>query len=224
MNRKCANQSCRKWLTKDDTVIVDSKYAVCKECWNSNKRINILPPKDNKNKEGRHPGRPPGAKNKKTIEQDVAKKNYDQRILRNIRPLLNAQMVLAKGVTYIIKIEYTKTTTPGKVGKNGKQGKSTTTTSKRQYVVEDPKEIIEALDKIESGKFGFGEYYFVSSQKPDGKVINSMLDRVFGKAKQAVEISGDPDNPLEVESTLKPEQAKELAAAVTKSLLKVTKE
>ena len=50
-------------------------------------------------KGGKRPGagRKPGGRNKATIEREIARKLYEQAILKNLDPLIKAQFELAEG-------------------------------------------------------------------------------------------------------------------------------
>ncbi len=121
-------------------------------------------------------GRPKGKKNLATIEKDKAESLMKQRILSRLNPLLNAQFSLAEGVSYVYKVIDT--------GK-GKES------DRKHTIVTNPEEIKKFLDE-HNGKNGSVDdvYYYITTEAPDIRAIDSMLDRVFGKAKQSVDMKG----------------------------------
>jgi DNA-directed RNA polymerase beta' subunit len=126
-------------------------------------------------------GRPIGSQNKATIEEKVAKEELRQRVLRNLDNLMESQLSLARGISYIYKLEDTG---------EGKEKK------REKTLVTNPEEIREALEKIETGDFEEGEFYYITTDKPDNRALDSLLDRVFGKSKESVEHSGKIENIL----------------------------
>ena len=153
-------------------------------------------------------GRKPGQKDAKTIEADKTKEEVDKifkkRVIKNIEPLMNAQLSLAKGLSYLYRIDKTKK------GNN-----------KKPVLVTSPFEIALYLDDdYETDK----TYYYITTDKPDSRAIDSMFDRVFGKAPQSLKLETDPDKPLVVEHALTNEERELLSKGFTKLLLKVTKD
>lgn len=132
-------------------------------------------------------GRPKGSVLPKTLEIQEARKQMQAYILKRLEPLLQAQASLARGVQYVYEIVTLK----------DDKGK----TIRREHVqLKDPDKIKHALDVLE----GFSdaedsEYYYLTSEKPDVRAIDSMLDRTFGKATQSLEL----DNPQQNEELKK---------------------
>lgn len=122
---------------------------------------------------GKRPGagRARGSKNKKTIEQEVAMQEMRDRIIRSKDELLNSQMNLAMGVQMLYKII---------TDKDGNRHKPELVTSQ------------EEIESYLAGEYdSFTEYYFITTERPDNKAIDSLFDRVFGKATQPVAGSGE---------------------------------
>jgi hypothetical protein len=117
-------------------------------------------------------GRPEGSLNKNTVEQKIAEEEIRQRVLRSKDQLINAQMNLAEGIQMLYKI--VKDEDGKKVGK--------------PELVTSQIEIEEYLAGEYEG--GDSDYYFITTERPDNKAIDSLFDRVFGKAVQRV---GNPD-------------------------------
>jgi hypothetical protein len=83
---------------------------------------------------------------------------------------------LARGVSYLYKIKFI-------TDKKGRKRKT------NPILVTDPEEIKDYL----AGRYeANAEYRYIATDKPDNRAIDSMLDRVWGKAVQKTEISG-PD-------------------------------
>lgn len=125
-------------------------------------------------------GRPKGRVDQKTLDKLRVFEAYKQRILKKANALFNSQYSLATGTAYMYRIEETGE------GKN----------KKREHVlVTNPTEIKEVLDETEgAGGVVDDVYYYITTKPGDNKAIDSMLDRVFGKATQP--LGGDPENPI----------------------------
>lgn len=117
-------------------------------------------------------GRPVGALSKTTIEQKIAKQLLVQRVLRSQDRLINAQMSLAQGCSflYVIKVETV----------NGIKRKERPQLVKDQYLIESY--LAGDLEDKE-------DYYFITTEKPDTRALDSLLDRVHGKANQSVDLT-----------------------------------
>ena len=128
-------------------------------------------------------GRPKGSLNQSTIEKKKAEEMLTDRILKNVDRLFNAQLSLAEGNTYLYKIIETG---------SGK-------TAKREHVlVTNPDEIKQFLDEHEGGSGTVDDnYYYLTTKTPDNKAIDSMLDRVFGKAISKTEHTGKHGEPIQ---------------------------
>ena len=117
-------------------------------------------------------GRPKGALNESTKQNLKVQKTLRAKILKSAGKLYRSQMALAGGCSFLYKIEIQK-----------KGGKS------KPILVEDAKTIEAFLRGEYENKDD--EYYFITTEKPDGKAIDSMLDRVFGKAQQTMDVTTD---------------------------------
>lgn len=117
-------------------------------------------------------GRPEGSQNKATLEKKLVEEEMKQRVLRSADQLMNAQMNLAQGVQMLFKI--VKDEDGKKVGK--------------PELVTDQIEIEEYLAGEYEG--GDTDYYFMTTERPDNKALDSLFDRTLGKAVQRV---GNPD-------------------------------
>lgn len=124
-------------------------------------------------------GRPKGSKDPQTIEKETARRLFENRILQNIQELLSAQFNIAKGASYVYRIE-----------QNPKTG------SKEHVLVTDPYEIKKFLDELQGDNGPLeedGDFYYITTKNPENRALDSLIDRVFGKAPQTInnKISGD---------------------------------
>ena len=58
----------------------------------------------------------------------------------------------------------------------------------------------------------------------DGNILKFVLEQYFGRARQAMELTGSEGKAIEVQNTLSPEANKKLSDGITKLMLEVTKE
>lgn len=126
------------------------------------------------NRGGRRPGagRPKGRFDGDTQAKNAALKEFRRRVATHADALFNAQYRLAVGVTYVYKIELTA---------NNKEN---------HVLVTDPDEIKRYLDGNVEG------VYYISTEKPDNKAADSLLDRAFGRPQQSIDLSSDPERPI----------------------------
>lgn len=117
-------------------------------------------------------GRPEGTKNPETLEREKVAEEIRLRILKSASKLLDSQMNLAQGVQMLYKIIKDK---------NGKKNKPELVTS--QYEIE------EYLAGAKDGSKE--EYYFITTERPDNRALDSLFDRTFGKAIQNLDIKSD---------------------------------
>lgn len=115
-------------------------------------------------------GRPKGVVNKETLLKQKAQKEMNIRIAKMAGKLLNAQAIVATGTHKVVTFE-----TDEKTGE------------KKFTVVRDEKEI---EDLLTNGKYG-EDYLVLEASPADWKAANALLDRVFGKAKESIDISGE---------------------------------
>lgn len=122
-------------------------------------------------------GRPTGKQNASTMERAAIKKAFEERVAANADRLFNFQMTLAQGVTYLFRIH---------TDEKGNKSKP--------ELVESQAEISAYLNGEYDGDPE--DYYFITTERPDNKAIDSMLDRAFGKAPQKLEHSGPDGEPI----------------------------
>lgn len=123
-------------------------------------------------------GRKPGSLSQKTKTAMAVKKEINARIAANADKLLNAQLGLALGETFL----FVKRPIEDKDGK---------VTRHETEVVEDLDIIKEYVDDDGYSLNNNGDdYYFISRKGANNQAIESLLNRGFGKATEKVEIEG----------------------------------
>lgn len=143
-------------------------------------------------------GRPKGSMNEDTKERMAAKKRFIQRVNKNADRLFNAQLALAKGTTILFRIDTDD--------KGRKQ---------KPVIVKDEEEIMAYLDgELEDDN---ESYYYLATERPDNRAIDSMLSRSFGKPEERVDItSGDePIQPVIIYDLTKQNEDKQETAEPT---------
>jgi len=123
-------------------------------------------------------GIPKGTKLDKTIKKEHAEAYIRDRVIKGLAKLVNAQLSLADGLQMLYKID-----TIEKKGRNG------------QIYIEKSKPILVTnqteIENYLAGDYDkVKEYYFLTTKQPDNKAITDLFDRVFGRAKQAIDLSG----------------------------------
>jgi hypothetical protein len=142
---------------------------------------------------GKRPGagRKKGSKAKKTLEKELVLKEVKERIMRNAQRILDAQFSIAQGQQFLYKIKKKK-----RVGPKG-----------RIYYESQKPELVTAEWEIEAYLDGLVEngdmddekdpsatYYFITTKEPNNMAIDSMMNRVFGRPKDSLDITsgGEP--------------------------------
>lgn len=141
-------------------------------------------------------GRPKGTRSKRTLEREAVLAAYRLRAMGLADRLLNNQLTLANGQTFLFKIEKEKIIGP----KGGVSYKP-----KRPVLVTSREEIQMYLEGEIDGDHDFtapgATYYYLTTKEPDGSAIDSILDRTFGRSTQSVELTGKDGKPLFDENT-----------------------
>jgi hypothetical protein len=136
---------------------------------NSDEKLNNKP---STRRGGARPGagRKPGKMEAATIKRLRILEAYKAKVQKAAGILFLKQMALAQGVSYLYKIQ---------VDENGKRQKP--------KLVTDTKEIEDYLmEQVETDG-----YFFVHTERPDSRTIDSMLDRTFGKAPGKLDVTSD---------------------------------
>lgn len=144
---------------------------------------------------GKKGGRPKGKKSKNTLEKEAVLKVFRERVMRNADLLFDSQLTLARGQTYLYKIEKELQIGP----KGGKR-----------YVSSKPKLVTEQweIEAYLEGEITEGDsdndqdpnatYYYLTTKDPSNQAVDSMLDRTFGKPAQSLELGGKDGQPITV--------------------------
>lgn len=143
---------------------------------------------------GKKGGRPKFRKNNATLEREAVAAAFKQRAMRAADLLFDAQLTLARGQTYLYKIEKELQTGP----KGGKR-----------YVNSKPRLVTDQweIEAYLEGQITQGDadddtdpnatYYYLTTKDPDGRAIDSLLDRSIGKAAQP--ITGEGGGPIQIQ-------------------------
>lgn len=116
-------------------------------------------------------GRPTG-KLKKVNHDKIKVQDYmRQRVMRSSYKILNAQMNLAEGTSYLYVI---------RTNKKGIKEKPELITA--QPIIEQY--LAGELDGLDD------EYYYITTERPDNRAIDSLWDRTFGKVPSTVQGTG----------------------------------
>lgn len=127
-------------------------------------------------------GRPKGAMSVQAITKDLALKRFNERVAKSTDALFNAAKTVAMGVMYIYRLDE----------EEHQKKDGTKYTIKTPKLVTDPDEIAEAIDLMENGgNGGENEYYYTTTEKPDIKAIDTLMNRTYGRPKETVEHSGE---------------------------------
>lgn len=151
-------------------------------------------------------GRKPGAISPHKIVLNEQKKLMQERIAQNVDKLLNAQMNLALGQTMLFV----------KVTERDSKGKPLRTYHER---VESESIIKEYLDDPESMNTD-ENYYYIATRPANNMALSNLLDRAFGKPKENVELSEDPDAPVGKHGTGTTTALREAFVALVKAQVK----
>ncbi len=119
-------------------------------------------------------GRKPKVKNQKTIDRESALELYQQGILKELQPLMDAHFAVAKGTQIVLAREWVWDKNKKKKVRGGRFARVT-----------DVFEIEELLNsEEEEGE----DYYVIFAQDPNPKALEDLMSRVFGKSKETVEL------------------------------------
>ena len=132
-------------------------------------------------------GRKKGIKNKKTLDTEKALTLYKQAMLKELKPILQSQQQLAKGLVVMLRRGLIK-------GKNGKLYRGGDLQQ-----VKNPDEIERLLNSDGQGE----DWYFITAKDPNVKAIQDIFDRIFGKPKETTELLTPSDRPLQIQFIIK---------------------
>lgn len=116
-------------------------------------------------------GRKKGQLMQKTIDTMKAKKKLDQKFLRAIAPIAEAQISLARGLSFLYKVH------TNEKGIRSRPEKITDESVIESYLSGD-------LDDNDENDF-----YYITTTEPNNQAIDSIFNRVFGKPKETVDMT-----------------------------------
>lgn len=136
-------------------------------------------------------GRKRGSKSPRSVEKEAVLNAFRERTMKHADILFNSQITLAKGQTFLYKIEKELIIGP-KGGKSYRAKKPEMVTS--QWEIEAY--LAGELNDHEIQDRG-ATYYFITTKEPNNNAIDSLLDRTFGRSTQVV--GGEGGGPVQVE-------------------------
>lgn len=139
---------------------------------------------------GKKGGRPKGAKSQATLEKEAVLRVFRQKVMESADVLFQSQLALARGYTYLYKIEKERIEGPkGGVSYRAKKPALVTATWEIEAY------LMGLIDEEEIDKGPEATYYFMVTKDPNNMAADSMLDRTFGKSTNVTELI-NPDGNL----------------------------
>ena len=148
---------------------------------------------------GRKGGRPRGKKSKTTLEREAVLRAFRERAMRSADLLFDAQLTLAKGQTFLYKIEKELQIGP-KGGKRYVNSKPKLVTN--QSEIESYLEGLANEGDLEDENDPNATYYYLTTKEPSNYAADSLLDRTFGKSTQRLEHTGKDGEPIKIEANV----------------------
>lgn len=130
-------------------------------------------------------GRPKGSKTKESLQKEEMRQHIVDRVRRTMGPILNSQVLLATGQTFLYRIDK----------EERKVGKDTYYVNKKPVLVDNQAEIESYLErKVEEGDIDdrtdpSAAYYFITAKEPNNQAIDSLWNRGIGKVRDDVDIT-----------------------------------
>lgn len=152
---------------------------------------------------GKKGGRPKGRKSQATLEKEAVLRAFRDKVMKSADILFDSQLHLAKGQTFLYKIEKELQIGP-RGGKRYVKSKPRLVTDQREIEAYLQNEIVE--DDPENDTDPDATYYYLTAKEADNKAIDSLLDRAFGTSVKVTEIIGKdgkdliPDNSNEIKA------------------------
>lgn len=145
-------------------------------------------------------GRPKGSENEDTKRRRLASSLFKDRVAKHANKLFNAQLDKAVGEKFL----FVKRTINA-----GKKNERTET-----EIVTDPEIIKQYLDD-ELNQQGDDDFYFISTKGADNYAIESLLNRAFGTAVKAVDLTSNGESVL---GSMNDTELKRIASATAEAL------
>ncbi len=133
-------------------------------------------------------GRPKGSKSSKTIEKEIALKQVQQMVLKEVIPLFRSALNSATGLTVMFQRKKVKNKITKKFERTGDLVR-----------VVDVNRVEDLLKGTCSGE----DWYYITTKDPNIQALKELLDRTFGKSKESLELTGLDGGPVEIGVTLK---------------------
>ncbi len=129
-------------------------------------------------------GRKKGSKSKKTLEKEIELERVKQRIFSFTDKLVDSQLSLARGISYLYKIEKQRIVGPkGGISYKSLPPKLVT----HEFEIQAYLEGLVNEGDMDDKKDREATYYYITTEKPENQAIKDMLDRAFGKPVETVE-------------------------------------
>ena len=134
-------------------------------------------------------GRKKGTKNKKTILKEQAFIEHQQAILKELSILRDAHFAVAKGTKIVLARD------------NIWDDKKKKKVRKGRFIrITNEEEILELMNsKEKEGE----DYYIIFTQDPNPKALEDLINRVFGKPKEELDLSFAVKNLKEIQDGVK---------------------
>jgi hypothetical protein len=116
-------------------------------------------------------GRPKGKLSKLNEQRQKAKKRFIERVNKMVDELFNAQASIAQGVSYLYRVD------------TDDKGHD------KPAVIETDPEVIK--DYIDGNIDDRDSYWYITTERPDNRALDSMLNRAFGKPEEKIDITSD---------------------------------
>lgn len=150
-------------------------------------------------------GRKRGKKEPQTLEREKILEALRQRTMKIAGNLLDKQLILAYGYQMLYKIEkeFIKTGTNKKTGEdNGyyRNKKPVLVTIEEEVRLYIENQVDLANGDMEDNKDPAATYYFIVTKAPDGRTLDSVLNRTFGTPVQSTKIVGDDGKSIPIGS------------------------
>lgn len=145
---------------------------------------------------GKRPGagRKKGSKDPETLEREAVLAAFRQRAMSAADILFDAQLTIARGQTFLYKIEKEKIVGP-KGGISYRRMKPVLVTS--QFEIEQYLEGLIEEGDLDDENDPAATYYFLTTKEPNNQAIDSLLDRSLGKSAQPV--TGADGGPIKID-------------------------
>ena len=144
-------------------------------------------------------GRPKGRKDTKTLAKEAVKEAINKRVYEMSGVLINAQATLARGQTFLYRVDKIKHVGPK--GGISYQNQKPVLVTNQQEIEDYLNDLVENGD-MQDDKDPSAAYYYLTAKEPSNMAIDSLFNRTLGKPVQP--LGGDEDNPLKIDVNIVP--------------------